>query len=59
MTALRDAEALVSEIRRVHEAIRDHVVAACEQGVRGGVADETGGAGDEDWIGAAHRPTPV
>ena len=31
MTALRDAEALVAEIRRVHEAIRAEVVAACER----------------------------
>ena len=31
MTGLRDAEALVAEIRKVHEAIRDEVVAACER----------------------------
>ena len=31
MTALRDAEALVAEIRRVHEAFRAEVVAACER----------------------------
>jgi fructose-1,6-bisphosphatase/inositol monophosphatase family enzyme len=31
MTGLRDAEALVANIRGVHEAIRDEVVAACER----------------------------
>jgi fructose-1,6-bisphosphatase/inositol monophosphatase family enzyme len=31
MTGLRDVEALVAHIRRVHEAIRDEVVAACER----------------------------
>lgn len=31
MTGLRDPEALVAGIRRVHEAIRDEVVAACER----------------------------
>jgi hypothetical protein len=31
MTALRDAEALVGQIREIHEAIRDEVVAACER----------------------------
>lgn len=31
MTGLRDAEALVAEVRRVHEAIRTEVVAACER----------------------------
>jgi fructose-1,6-bisphosphatase/inositol monophosphatase family enzyme len=31
MSALRDVEALVTEIRGVHEAIRDAVVAACER----------------------------
>jgi fructose-1,6-bisphosphatase/inositol monophosphatase family enzyme len=31
MTGLRDVEALVVQIRRVHEAIRDEVVAACER----------------------------
>ena len=31
MTGVRDPEALVAHIRRVHEAIRDEVVATCEQ----------------------------
>ena len=31
MTGLRDVEALVANIRGVHEAIRDEVVAACER----------------------------
>ena len=31
MTGLRNPEALVAQIRRVHEAIRDEVVAACER----------------------------
>jgi hypothetical protein len=31
MTGLRDAQALVAEIRGVHEAIRDEIVAACER----------------------------
>ena len=31
MSGLRDTEALVAAIRAVHEAIRDHVVAACER----------------------------
>jgi hypothetical protein len=31
MTGLRDAEALVGQIREIHEAIRDEVVAACER----------------------------
>jgi len=31
MTGLRDAEALCASIRRIHEAIRDEVVAACER----------------------------
>jgi fructose-1,6-bisphosphatase/inositol monophosphatase family enzyme len=31
MSGLRDAEALVTQIRGVHEAIRDAVVAACER----------------------------
>ncbi len=31
MTGIRDAQALVAHIRRVHEAIRDEVVATCER----------------------------
>ena len=31
MTGVRDPEALVAHIRRVHEAIRDEVVATCER----------------------------